>query len=264
MLTCADQPRRLKLGAFLAEQPVLSEYDLIVDGQKGSPSRTARMQLRAARVRIPRPRHVSPWVKQHDPEWIEMSAVDVREINPPQGVQPLLWMLLSSEPCGDIAAARQIASDYEQRPVVEDYHKGLKTGCRLESRQYLTSARLQRVVGLLSIVAVRLLQLRAAARQTPQRLARECVPPDWLIVLCQIRYQPAKSKRPPLTPKAVTAREFYREIAKLGGFLGRKSDGEPGWQTLWHGFEKLHLFLRGYQAKKKLVGNLQALLPVRT
>ena len=93
-----------------------------------------------------------------------------------------------------------------------------------------------------------------AARQTPNRLAREFVPPDWLTVLCDIRYKPSKSKRPPLTPETTTAHEFYREIAKLGGFLGRKSDGEPGWQTLWRGFEKLHLFIRGYQAKKNTCG----------
>ena len=138
--------------------------------------------------------------------------------------------------------------------MVEDDHKGLKTGCRIESRQYMTSARLQRVVGLLSIVAVRLLQLRAAARQTPNRLAREFVPPDWLTVLCDIRDKPSKSQRPPLAPETATALEFYREIAKLGGFLGPKSDGEPGWQTLWRGFEKLHLFIRGDQAKKNTCG----------
>ncbi|MGZ0174155.1 MAG: hypothetical protein ACKVHE_32000, partial [Planctomycetales bacterium] len=39
--------------------------------------------------------------------------------------------------------------------------------------------------------------------------------------------------------------EIYRELAKLGCFVGSKSDGEPRWITLWRGFEKLQLILRG-------------------
>jgi len=39
--------------------------------------------------------------------------------------------------------------------------------------------------------------------------------------------------------------EFFRELAKLGGFLGRKCDGDPGWQTVWHGYQKLQMRLDG-------------------
>ena len=72
---------------------------------------------------------------------------------------------------------------YAQRPLVEAYHKCLKTGCRVEQRQYETGARLERVTGLLSIIAVRLLPLKSIARTEPDRPARQVVPPNWLEML---------------------------------------------------------------------------------
>ena len=51
-----------------------------------------------------------------------------------------------------------------------------------------------------------------------------------------------------------TVREFYRELAGLGGHLLRKCDGQPGWITLWRGFEKLPLALRANRAYRKKCG----------
>ena len=49
------------------------------------------------------------------------------------------------------------------------------------------------------------------------------------------------------TPSTMTVRDFYRSLAKLGGFPGRKRDGEPGWITIWRGFEKLQLIIQGVE-----------------
>jgi hypothetical protein len=106
----------------------------------------------------------------------------------------------------------------------------------VESRQYKTSDRLERVTGVLSIVAVRLLQLKFAARAEPSEPAEDTVPADWIKALKQVRN---------ITRPIETARDFLREVAKFGGFLGRKSDGEPGWITIWRGINKLILCLRG-------------------
>lgn len=132
---------------------------------------------------------------------------------------------------------------YEQRPVVEEYHKALKTGCRLESRQYETAHRLEAVTGILSVVAVRLLQLKTVARREPERPACEVVPRKWIEMLASVRKRPV-----------TTVRQFFRELAGLGGFLARKGDGEPGWITLWRGFEKLHLLIRGATLAKQKCG----------
>jgi hypothetical protein len=150
------------------------------------------------------------------------------------------WVLFCSEEIGDLSAALQAVGYYQNRWLIEEFHKALKSGCRLEERQYETADRLQAITGVLSVVAVRLLQLKLIARQEPQRPATQVVPPRWVQMLRSL------TKRPP--KDSWTAREFYRELAKLGGFLARKSDGEPGWMILWRGFEKLHICLRGADA----------------
>jgi hypothetical protein len=120
--------------------------------------------------------------------------------------------------------------------LVEEYHKCLKTGCRVESRLYRTGDRLAPVIGLLAVLAVRLLQLKMAARTDPEQPAGGAVPATWLAALPRI----VKSRRP-----IRTTREFFHSLAALGGFLRRRGDGEPGWQTIWRGLQTLLLCLRG-------------------
>ena len=112
----------------------------------------------------------------------------------------------------------------------------------MEERQYATSKRLEALTGLLSVVAVRLLQLRGVARAEPERSAIQVVPAIWLKALRSLRRQ---------LPEACTIRAFYRNLAGLGGFLGRKHDGEPGWITLWRGFKQLALAVRVLEHNKK-------------
>jgi hypothetical protein len=131
-------------------------------------------------------------------------------------------------------------------PLIEKFHKALKTGCALEERQYETAPRLEAITGVPSVAAVRLLQLKLVARDEPQRPADQVAPLSRIAMLRRLR----KRK----LPKPWTARDFYRQLAMLGGFLGRKSDGEPGWMTLWRGFEKLHLCLRGAAAIERKCG----------
>ena len=125
--------------------------------------------------------------------------------------------------------------NYEKRWLIEGFHKALKTGCRVEERQYADGQSLSALAGLLSVVAVRLLQLKAMARAEPNRPASEVVPRIWLRGLEILRRRPVLG---------CTVREFYRPLAGLGGYLGRKGDGEPGWITLWRGFDKLALAIR--------------------
>jgi len=174
-----------------------------------------------------------------------MWAIEAHEVRPPRGVEPLRWVLLTSEHAGRFKDAWRIVEWYEKRPLIEEYHKCLKTGCRVESRQYQTGDRLGPVIGLLSVLAVRLLQLKAVARHTPDQPAPGVVPANWLKALPILR----KQKKP-----ITTVREFFRSLAGLGGFLGRKGDGEPGWQTIWGGLETLLLCLRGAEVLGKKCG----------
>jgi hypothetical protein len=98
--------------------------------------------------------------------------------------------------------------------------------------------RLEAVIGVTCVEAVRLLQLRDVARNAPETPAKKLVPGEWIEVLGKIKRH---------TPYITTVRDFMRTMASLGGFLGRKSDGEPGWQTLWRGLETLLTAVRGYR-----------------
>lgn len=227
----------LTLETHLESQPVQGELEIVVPRQGQRPQRTALVQLRYAPLRMPRPRVTNAWIREHAPaDPLLMWVVEVVEATPPTGVEPLHWVLLTSEPITSVQDAQQCLSHYQLRWGVEEYHKALKTGCRVEHRYYETADRLERVTGLLAVVAVRLLQIRALAEDEPERPAAESVPPLWVATLAHVRRRPAAE---------MTIHQFVRQLAGLGGHLGRKCDGRPGWITLWRGLEKLLLILRG-------------------
>jgi hypothetical protein len=236
----------LKLSAYLEQLPVAGSYTMRLTTNKDQIAREATLEVRFGPLNLPQPKHASDWVKQSGIEAIAMWVVEAREVHPPKGAEPAHWVLLTAETVDRFESAWKVLAYYEKRPLVEEFHKALKTGCRLEARQYETASRLEGITAVLGVLAVRLLQLKTLAREARQRPASEVVPRKWIAMLEGLK------KRKPTVPW--TVRDFYREMAKLGGFLGRKSDGEPGWITVWRGFEKLHLCLRGAEALGKKCG----------
>jgi hypothetical protein len=237
--------QRRTLDEILSEQPCVGIYELKVQANKKQPARTARIEVRIAQVVLPRPQHLSKYLRRNEVQEIPMYAVEAREVDPPACVQPLRWVLLTSEEVRTFDDAWRVITWYEKRPMIEEYHKCLKTGCRVEARQYERADRLAAVIGLLSVVAVRLLQLKLVARKEPERPAAEVVPKSWLETLRAV----TKTRKP-----INTVREFFRGLAMFGGFLGRKGDGEPGWQTIWAGLDKLLLCVRGAETMAKKCG----------
>lgn len=169
-------------------------------------------------------------------------AVRVWEIDAPAGVQPLEWLLLTSEPVENQADALRISGYYSLRWMIEEYHQCLKSGCKVEQRQLETAERLGPFIGIATAVAARLLQLKNDARLTPDRPARQFVDSELIQTLAKL----IKAK-----PQQLTIQRFTHEVAKLGGFLGRKRDGDPGWKTLWSGWEHLNLIHRGFLLAKE-------------
>ncbi len=244
MLTPLGELRALD--QYLEKLPVAGSYELKVRKQKDQSARTATVEVRYGLVTMPAPCFRTPWIKQCGVTSITMWVVEGYEVNAPSGVKPLRWVLYTSHAVESFQDAMRVIGDYEKRTLIEEYHKAIKTGCRVEERQYETSHRLEAITGLLAVVAVRLLQLKSVARTDPERPAASVVPQTWIDVLRTLR---GISINRPL--KSWTVQNFFRELAGLGGYLGRKHDGEPGWQTIWHGFGKLVPALRYAEQHKK-------------
>ena len=129
---------------------------------------------------------------------------------------------------------------YKERWLIEEYFKALKTGCKMESRQLRGGQALESLCGLLCVTAFEIFRLKRMALTCPDRASREVVPSRWVDLLCAVRGCPRS--------EVETVYGFYRMLARLGGFLGRKSDGEPGWQKLWTGWDRLATMARGAEA----------------
>ena len=182
-----------------------------------------------------------PWLAKRKSEPLRGWVVRVWEMDPPKGEEPIEWVLLTTVPVADLEMALTIAYWYSLRWLIEEYYKCLKTGCSAEKRQLAEAERLRACIGVLAVVAVRLLQLKHQARVNPDRPAVGCAPRGHVQVLA------VYLKR---SVEGWTVRQFWREVARLGGFLARKSDGEPGWQTVWRGWQKLDLLTVGARLAK--------------
>jgi Transposase DNA-binding len=219
--------------------PAQSERSLRVLASPGRSARktTVKIAFAAVQLAVPCERHGAYAARPLD-VWV----IRIWEPVPPAGEEPLEWILLTNVPTESAADAHERVSWYEQRPIIEEYHKGQKTGCRIEAMQFDTMARLEPAIAVLSVVATTLLQLRDAARapDADQRLASEVIGSDYVDVL-------ANHYGNRLGPKP-TILKFYMHVARLGGHQNRKVDGFPGWLTLWRGWEKLQAMVDGYHA----------------
>ncbi|MDO8672349.1 MAG: IS4 family transposase, partial [Dehalococcoidia bacterium] len=191
-------------------------------------ARQARVVLQWTKVTIPPPAQGPRELRSHTP--IDVSLLRVWEQEPPSGAQRVEWILISSLPIETIEDAYRTVDWYKCRWLCEDYHQALKTGCRIEHSQLDDGADIERLVGFLAPVAVRLLQTRQAAHHTPDVPATTIVEP--LMVTMLARKQGKKKV-------TMTMREFFAGVAALGGHQGRRSDGPPGWRTLWLGWQQL-------------------------
>lgn len=164
------------------------------------------------------------------------------EAEPPPGREPLEWILLTNVPVTTAAEAWERCAWYRQRWLIEEYHKGMKTGASIEDMQFTQRARLEPAIALMSVVALTLLQLRDLSRQpqATELLASAVLPAAWVRLLSRRRHG---EERP-----AWTVREFYFALARLGGHQNRKHDHPPGWLVLWRGWTKLQAMLAGAAA----------------
>lgn len=205
--------------------------------------RNAEVTIRYAPVLIPPPRN-DPRTAGQLP--IRAWAIYAKEERPPQVQSPVEWMLLTSEPIDTVADARRYLQWYGYRWRIEEWHRALKEGCRLERSQLDDIEDLKRLAALSGVLAIRLLQLRDLAREDSRqahnpKTLQEFAPRLWIEVVARLAQ---------VSPDALTPKQFLWTLARRGGFLARKSDGMPGWKTLWQGWQEVAKMVEGIELMK--------------
>lgn len=166
---------------------------------------------------------------------VSVQVILAQEHNPPPGVEPVRWLLLTTLAVTRFEDVVQCLRWYSYRWLIERYHYVLKSGCRLEQLQLETADRIHRALATYTIVAWRLLWMTYLARYHPDTPADTVLEThEWQALYCTIHHTPTPPDSPP------TLNSCVRWIAQLGGFLARKHDGEPGVKTLWQGLRRLH------------------------
>jgi len=235
------QDRRLadeagKLAQALAAAPVLGQSTVELRSRGGEPARTAIVELRSVRVDLDGPWRPGGWQEPLRGVWV----LEVQEVDAPEGVkEPLHWVLLTSLPGTTLTEARRVVGRYTARWWVEEYHKGLKTGTGVEDSQLERGGRLEPLIAVLAVVAVRLLNTKMLARSRPEGSeAKQSFGPEALAIL---------EKRFGRPKGGWSNRNVLVATARLGGFLARKHDGMPGWQTIWRGWQRLMWMCEGLE-----------------
>lgn len=246
LLVRAERDRRVEdtsacLWQYMESQPVAGQRVLHVPRRKGRATRDAVLKIRFAPVEL-RPPKRKPSLGV-----LSLWAVYVTEVSPPSEKDAVEWMLLTTLEVNDFEQALEKIEWYKRRWGIEEYHKTIKSVCRIESRQLGDRTVWENCLAIDLVVAWRIEHIKKLSRETPQAPCTVAFEEhEWQALLA--------FKRPdqPLPSTAPSVHEITRLTAELGGFLGRKGDGEPGSTTLGRGLQRLHDIATGFLISKQL------------
>lgn len=218
----------------MAREPVAGYQEVHIPGKGGRRARTATLAVRHARVALRPPQGKALAA-------VRVWAVYAREEGaPPDVSSPIEWLLLTTVDTPTFAAACERLAWYARRWGIEVYHRVIKSGCRIQDRRLGDADNLQACLAIDLVVGWRVYQLTTQGRETPDIpcdvfLRKE----EWQALCAWATRQPPPATPPPL-------RQVVRWIGALGGFRGRKSDGEPGTTAVWRGVQRLTDITTGY------------------
>ena len=223
------------LWGFMEAQPVQFHYQLELAETPKRAARTATLAVRFAPLQLKCPTRLGQG------KLFNVYGVYATEVNPPEGEEPVSWMLLTSEAVTTQAQAQTILRWYSYRWRVEDYHKILKSGCQAE-RYRLAGASTEVLLGFLTVIAVQLLRVTHLNRTQPEAPAQEVLRPEQLEVL------KAKAKQ---LPKVLTVAWAIEAVARLGGYLEHRRKTPIGITVLWRGWLKLEDLCEGWNLARQ-------------
>jgi hypothetical protein len=222
---------------YVAVQPLAGHIELALGRRRGRAPRSARLQVRFAQVNLRAParkRALGP---------VQLWGVHACEAHPPAGEAPVEWMLWTSVPIESFAQAQQALHWYARRWGIEEFHRTLKSGCRIEDRRLASTENWKKCLALDLVVAWRIEHLKRLSRQHPDA-------PGTLAFEeheCRVLAAYAKEHGQAIRAEDMTLQQATRLTGWLGGHLGRKSDGPPGSITLWRGMQRLQAMTLGWR-----------------
>lgn len=219
-----------KLWAEVLAGQTLGEIEFTLASRHGQAARTVRQQIRARAVTLPDG-------KGHR---LSVTCLIAKEMNAPAGVKPVEWRLLTNRSANSFDELVELIEWYRCRWAIETFFHVLKNGCRVEALQLGSIGKIELALAVYLVVSWRLARLVQMGRAHPDLEAA--------LLFSDLEWKGAYllAKKPvPSSPP--TIREVIRQIARLGGFLGRKCDGEPGVKTLWQGMQRLRDFVQGVE-----------------
>jgi len=228
----------LRISEYLDALPKAGEIEANVprDSHTNRAARTARLEIKFGRTPIKKPGHLK--ASEKIPLTVEVTLISAQEIDPPKGVKAISWQLVTNDSVATFEDAVTCVKRYTQRWKIETFHYVLKSGCAIEKLQESTEEKLVKLIALYSVIALQIMMLTYMARTNPEASCETVLVPDeWAILYKVVKKTKSVPEKPPTILEAVIM------IAKLGGFLARKSDGFPGVCVIWRGLTTFYSIL---------------------
>ena len=230
-----------KLFSTLEELPIQGEVVFNTQSGYGKKSRKVKQSIQFDRV------EVKPAIlKENGYSPVSINAIRLSEIEPPLGEKPLVWVLLTTLELTNIEDVKVVIDAYRKRWAIEVYFKLLKNYCKIEDLRLFEENRLRSCISLYMIISWRLFLMKKISSICPDEKCTIIFSDIEWKVLC-LNYLKKRKKSPskiPITPP--TIKEVIMMLATLGGYLNRKSDGEPGPKALCIGYMKMQSLIDGW------------------
>jgi hypothetical protein len=194
--------------------------------------RTATVHFRFCEVRLQPPSRADSRGVAKD--GLTVWLVEVKERQPPPGVEPLHWQLLSVDPVTEQKQAIELIEIYRLRWKCEDYIKVTKSGCQLETQHVDTLASFKRLLALSLATANQLVQVVAASREQSPPPLEQVMTPQTIEALRDT----ADYHRVALPPGPITVPQALQAVARIGGFEWCEGR-QPGWLVLTRGWMRV-------------------------
>ena len=227
-----------KLWSRVTDTEPLGEIRFTLASRQGQRAREVVQEVWAQALQLP----------DGNGGFVQASCIVAKETEPAPGDKPVEWRLLTNLPVENLEQAASMLDWYRARWEIEMFFHVLKNGCRIEALQLGCIEKIERALVLYMMVAWRIARLMRLGRSCPDLDAQLMFEPDeW-----KAAYILNKQKLPDKPP---TLNEVTRLVARLGGFLARTGDGEPGVKTIWLGMQRILDFAAGIRFSRELQAN---------